>query len=314
MTQVPVVFMKRSTGAARIALLIAAWVLVLPLVRAQSSTAPLPPTYAQMRHNSGQSVVPVYDGWYPNPDGTFDMVFGYYNRNFQEHPVVPIGVNNSFSPGPDDRGQPGYFYPRLNRNVFRVQVPADWGTRELVWSLTINGKTERAPATLLPEWEIERVWEFGGGGDEKNQPPSLTVAPAFTVRLPERLTVSAAVTDDGLPTPPTRRPRILNQGQDAFPTLHKGEKGPVNVPLAPAMPRPPQQGLSVGFVLYRGPAAVRISPSTFQTLGVRTGGSVAATVTFSQPGTYVLRGVASDGPRRDVKLVTVTVTDSGTPP
>ena len=36
---------------------------------------------AQIRYSSGQNVVPVYEGWERNPDGSFNMVFGYMNRN-----------------------------------------------------------------------------------------------------------------------------------------------------------------------------------------------------------------------------------------
>jgi hypothetical protein len=30
---------------------------------------------------------------------------------------------------------------------------ADWGKKELVWTVTIHGKTERAVGWLQPEWE-----------------------------------------------------------------------------------------------------------------------------------------------------------------
>src|SRR5689334_6449652 len=34
------------------------------------------------QYNRGQDVVPVYEGWMPNPDGTYTMYFGYFNRNY----------------------------------------------------------------------------------------------------------------------------------------------------------------------------------------------------------------------------------------
>ena len=43
-----------------------------------------PAAAAQMAHNRGQNVVPAFEGWEANPDGTFSMVFGFFNRNCQE--------------------------------------------------------------------------------------------------------------------------------------------------------------------------------------------------------------------------------------
>src|SRR5580698_4217022 len=70
------------------------------------------PTFAQVPEMTGQDVVPVFEGWESNPDGTFEMYFGYMNRNFEENLVIPIGAENGFSPGGADRGQPTFFYPR----------------------------------------------------------------------------------------------------------------------------------------------------------------------------------------------------------
>ena len=38
-------------------------------------------TELHIRYNSGQGVVPIYEGWERAPDGSFNMVFGYLNRN-----------------------------------------------------------------------------------------------------------------------------------------------------------------------------------------------------------------------------------------
>ena len=73
-----------------------------------------PSTSGQLQYASGQSIAPEFAGWVANSDGSFDMVFGYMNRNYEEHPHVPIGPNNKFEPGEIDRGQPTYFLPRRN--------------------------------------------------------------------------------------------------------------------------------------------------------------------------------------------------------
>src|SRR5260370_33649461 len=73
----------------------------------------LPPTYGvQTRFNTGQDIVPSFDGWFRNADGTFTMVFGYMNRNYQEEPIAPAGADNKAEPGPTDQGQPPFFPAR----------------------------------------------------------------------------------------------------------------------------------------------------------------------------------------------------------
>ncbi len=64
-------------------------------------TAPLAPAAA-----NGQTATPAFEGWYRNPDGTFSLSFGYYNRNTTEVLSVPIGPDNFVSPGDPNQGQP----------------------------------------------------------------------------------------------------------------------------------------------------------------------------------------------------------------
>ncbi len=98
------------------------------------------------------------------------MVFGYFNRNYVEEVIVPVGPANNLEPEGPDLGQPAYFYPRVHHFVFRVNVPKDWGTKELVWTITANGKTEKAYGSLAPRWEIDPLVEIqnsGGGGPDE---------------------------------------------------------------------------------------------------------------------------------------------------
>ena len=96
----------------------------------------------------GQNVAPVYEGFWKNADGSYDLFFGYYNRNWEEEIDVPVGPGNNLDPGGPDRGQPTHFFPRRNQFVFKVRVPANFGSKEIVWSLTSNGVTESAYGTL----------------------------------------------------------------------------------------------------------------------------------------------------------------------
>jgi len=40
---------------------------------------------------TGQSVTGAYEGWYQNPDGTYSLLVGYFNRNQKEALDIPVG-------------------------------------------------------------------------------------------------------------------------------------------------------------------------------------------------------------------------------
>src|SRR5690242_18185398 len=63
-----------------------------------------PTAIPQTKFDSGQDTQPYFEGWIKNADGTFDMVFGYFNRNWKEEPIVPAGEKNSVEPGGPDKG------------------------------------------------------------------------------------------------------------------------------------------------------------------------------------------------------------------
>jgi hypothetical protein len=287
------------------------------LLPALLATAPLlaqtQSTEVHIKYKSGQVVVPVYEGWERVPDGTFNLVFGYLNRNHVEELSMPVGAENNFEPGPADRGQPTYFYPRENHFIFRVNVPKDWDRKkELVWTLTAHGRSEQARATLLDIWEIDRKVEVAnnGGGVQvsnvliaKDQPPVVTIAPMARATVGTAVTLSADVNDDGIPAGmKPRPPRPLE------PALRgSGPPSPVNVPL-PQRPRPPQGGgLSVLWLVYRGPAGVSFDPEGY--VKVADGKSVVK-ASFTQPGTSTIRAFAHDGLLRTPADLKVTVDDA----
>jgi hypothetical protein len=257
----------------------------------------LPTVNSQTQFSSGQDIVPAYEGWLQNKDGTFTFVFGYFNRNWKEEPAIPAGPDNKLEPGAPDQGQPTWFLPRRQPWIFRVQVPKDWGQRELVWSITAHGRTEKAYAQLLPEEQIlERLIMTRGnlnpGEDDPNQPPSLSIAPVASASLANPVTLTALVTDDGLPRPHAPR-----------------EPRPGGIPQAQtnnAAARP-KAGLSVTWLEYRGPAKV-----TFDEAGpiAVTNGQAVTTAHFSVPGTYVLQAMATDGALQTSASVTTMVREA----
>ena len=162
-------------------------------------------------YRSGQHVEPAFEGWRPNPDGTFSFMFGYMNENWEEEPTAPVGEDNFFSPGDADRGQPTHFLPRRNRFNFEVTVPADWGDRELVWTLNVNGVERKAYATLRQDYLVDNMViasETGSLGAGTSSPESRANVPPVvmvqgdlvrTARVGEPIKLVTSVWDDGLP-------------------------------------------------------------------------------------------------------------------
>jgi hypothetical protein len=259
----------------------------------------VPSNAASQTYRSGQNLQPVFEGWEQNSDGSFNMVFGYLNRNYEEHLNIPVGPDNFLEPGDPDRGQPAYFYPRRQRFVWRVRVPADWGDKELVWTVTAHGRTDRAVGWLVPEQIIDEqvvaMNRSGGGAPEiANEAPLIELLEGQhrTVALDEVLTLTTVIEDDGVPAvraarnsrPPGRRNAL---------------------------------GLRLAWVQFRGPGSVIFDPFTPPMADHTPGwtppalpedGTVVTSARFSEPGTYVLRGMADDGYLYTPTDVTVIVT------
>ena len=284
---------------------------------------------AQLSYQRGQNVSPAYEGWEENDDGSFNLVFGYMNRNWLEELDVPVGPENNISPGPADQGQPTHLLPRRNRYVFKVRVPADFGDQELVWTLTTRGKTEAAYGTLQLDYKLDYMViasETGAIGpgftteaSRANTPPTITLVgdPVRRVGVGQSVTLVARITDDDLPATRSRRQRPAG---DDPPTLTATQL------------RPPSRftvqkvnGLHLSWFVFRGESEVTFDPPQIKTWeDTRTGanspwaplfsmpegpedGEWTVRVTFDRPGTYVLRGRADDGGLYDDTDVTIIV-------
>jgi hypothetical protein len=281
----------------------------------------------QQHYARGQNVVPVFEGWERNADGTINMVFGYMNRNYEEEVDIPVGPDNMISPGPVDQGQPGHFYARRQEFVFKVRVPGDWGDKDLIWALRSAGKIEKAYGSLLATWEIGNlVYQENrkGAGDvtypeQPNRAPTIEMVGSARrmAAVGETLSLSVEVTDDGYPIPRAR------PVQPARPTDAFGIDGPrVESPLTQAVVKL-DRGVRLGvtWVLYRGgPGMVTFNPMRVPVVSVGPpsvapaagplSGKATTTATFSQPGTYQLRAYADDGVLTTAVDVVVTVQGS----
>jgi hypothetical protein len=265
-------------------------------------------TSAQVSLPTGQNIAPVYEGWEQNPDGSFNLVFGYFNRNWEEEIDLPVGPDNTLEPGGADQGQPTHFFPRRNRFVFRIPVPKDFGKQELVWTLTSHGKTERAYATLKPDYFIDDIviqnnngaGGAGGGSPDTigNKAPMLTVEGDKSrrrVSIGQPVSLTALASDDGKPKPRPMPPPLSRAAQSS-----RGTPNTAN-------------GLRLSWYVYRGAGKVSFDPPQIKVWEdyrdgenspwsagwaappVPPDGKWVTRVTFSEPGTYVLRCLAHDG-------------------
>jgi hypothetical protein len=258
---------------------------------------PLPTEIPEVRFNSGQDIVPYFEGWIRNPDGTYDLVFGYFNRNWKEELTIPAGPGNKVDLNGTDAGQPTYFLPRRQRWIYRLRVPADFGNKEVSWTITAHGRAETAYGNLQPAEEInDRVVSSNGslnpGEGDPNEPPSITISRNQTATVSSPLKLDATIRDDGLPKP--RPPRTTPR-----PAPTGGFAAQVN---SNAQERP--RGLTLMWLQYGGPGK-----AIFEKTGAIavTDGQAANTVRFTEPGTYRLRAIANDGALSTTADVVVTV-------
>jgi hypothetical protein len=311
-----------------------------------------------LTYTKGQNVSPAYEGWEQAPDGTKYFLFGYMNRNWEEEVDVPIGPDNGFNLGGVDQGQPTHFLPRRNRFVFRVKVPNNFTVKdELIWTLTVHGKTEKAFATLRPDYIVDDVVKasetgaLGAGTSSpevrSNKPPIVSVqeVKVRSVKAGEAITLVSEVKDDGIPKPRDLARVAAAQARAAAQAA--GAAAPATAPSAPGAAAPPAAasplrnaamspptritvgknlGLHVSWFLYRGPGKVTFDPPQVKAWeDTRAGanspwaplwsapplpsdGRQEVHVTFSEPGTYVLRCRADDGALVADEEVTITVT------
>jgi hypothetical protein len=244
------------------------------------------------KFKSGQDVVPYFEGWIRNADGTFDLVFGYFNRNWEEELAIPAGPDNVVEPGGPDRGQPTYFLPRRQGWVYRVRVPANFGKNVVTWTIKAYG--ELLPVEEITERIIMTRGNLNPGDDDPNKPPTMTIAPIGAATIGAPLTLTARVSDDGLPKPRPVAPSRASAPGDATTIQAQANSS------APTRPR----GLTVTWMQVRGPAKVafdRSGPIAVQD------GKVETTARFPERGTYVLRATANDGALSVPTDVTVTV-------
>jgi len=201
---------------------------------------------------------------------------------------VPVGPDNGFSPGSADQGQPTHFLPRRNRFIFRVKVPDGFKEKdELIWTLTTHGKTEKAYASLRPDYIVDDVVKasetgaLGAGTSSPevrgNKPPVVKIdeVRSRNVKVGQAVTLVSEVKDDGIPKPRNLARVAAAQARAAEQTTATTTPATGTTPPAAAAATPPRNpamfpptritvgknlGLHVSWFLYRGPGSVTFDP------------------------------------------------------
>ena len=284
--------------------------IVLSLSAAALAQSPPPKSSATqeiysntVRYSSGQSIQPVFEGWSRNPDGSFDMWFGYLNRNYEERLNIRVGPDNGFNG--EDMGQPEFFESRRQQFAFKVTVPSTFPKdRDLIWTIKANGVTLKAFGCLWPVWEIDQHTISANRGsrtavdfdEPPNEPPRVVDPPApQTIEVGKALALSLSVSDDGNPKPRTDRgARVAG----------------IKNPNAVAEERPLNQSLRVSWTQWRGPGIATFDPKVVRV----TDGKATTNVKFDKPGVYVLRAYAEDASMHTPHDVSVTVLAASSSP
>ena len=217
---------------------------------------------------NGQPLIPYFEGWFPNPDGTKTASFGYFNLNTEETFDIPIGTDNYIEPEEYNGVQPTHFMPapsergrnRRHESTFAITVPGDY-PGQITWTLRAQGIT-------IP-------------GDS-----------SFDTDAYEMLDIESATSSPVSPNmrvgdSPLARGRV---GPEAGPiTVRIGE----SLPLEVGLDLFGRESSIVTWYHHQGPGEVTFAQERFEVEGAPEGEVQLQTLaTFSEPGDYVLRVTA----------------------
>jgi hypothetical protein len=213
---------------------------------------------------SGQNVIPVFDGWFENSDGSYTLCFGYFNLNTEQSLDIPLGPQNRIEPSEYDGLQPTHFDPvpdpsltskyRHHWCVFSVTVPDDFGSGDITWTLTSQGDELAVPGALRPEYILEEPTSSGRGA----------IAPFLRL-------------EEAAPAVQGRRGVWLGPL-----TVRANEPLPLNAWILHAEP-----GTWLQWTKHQGPGEVVFNEPEMR-LDVAEGLATTLAI-FSQPGSYIVR-------------------------
>ena len=226
----------------------------------------------QMIRPSGRPIVPVFEGWFQNPDSSYTLSFGYISMNLEEGLFIPVGPDNFIEPAELNGQQPTYFqpiHPRIRRpwNIFMIRVPKDFGEQRVTWTLRNHGETYTTPGHITRRDYIVET----------------PIAPA-----------RAASANTGAYAPKMRFDPSAEWawGLSGVHTTMSARVGqPLEIPVYVNAGETLSQGAEeswLWWILYSGPTTVTFSESEVQIPLTNREGVGRTQVTFSEPGEYVL--------------------------
>jgi len=229
---------------------------------------------------SGQPVIPLFDGWYPNPDGSHGLCFGYFNLNTEQDLDIPLGPDNFIEPAAFDGYQPTHFMPIPSQSdgysrryycVFSATLPPGSESGRVVWTLRLDGESYSVPGHIGAEdYKIENP----------DQPGRSSVAPL--IRFLD-------------PAGPGGRGRDGDVAAGPF-TAGIGVPLSLRISVSEPMTDNPHSGFTRVTALWakhQGPGNVSFAP--IDQMAISDGVEILTTATFSEPGDYVLRVQAFEG-------------------
>ena len=244
------------------------------------------------------------ESWWEGPAGTYNFMFGYFNRNAKEEVDIPIGPDNHIDPA-GDYGQPTHFYTRRHWGVYVLTLPKDvaLGAKKPAWTLSVHGVKSVIPVSTEPIYVLHPFSDTGTGNtpptislDEKGLsvqgPKAVIVSRTANVATPLPITVWAADDERSL-RPGTPAAGAGGAAAKAGPPPATGVGPPVGAGAAR-----PIGPVGVIFEKLRGPGEVTFANDKPPVERIENGdipikekfnGKTSTTAMFSTPGEYVLR-------------------------
>jgi hypothetical protein len=232
-------------------------------------------------HEAGAGVTGAFEGWFKFPDGSYGLLLGYFNRNTKQELDIPIGPENRIEPGGPDRGQPTHFLSGRGWGMFTIKMPSNFGDGKLTWTIVANGQNMVIPASLKPDYEISPFAEAAVG----NTPPVVGFEEhGSTVQGPGGLIVE----------------RSLKFGSPLELTTWVSDDAKLTTSSG-APPKNLGPPVTLHWSKYRGPGTVTFTaerpevqkldrPDRKATFN----GKATTSVTFGEPGEYMLHLTAND--------------------
>lgn len=216
---------------------------------------------------SGQPVIPLFDGWYYNPDGTFELCFGFHNLNTDQEIEIPFGPDNFIEPARFDGLQPTHF----------DEVPSEYRRRFCVFTIHLDD-LEEAPAI---------VWTLRVGGQTYSVPGSSSVHYRMDeLEQSSRGNSAPLVRFDGLEEGEHRGRMMVLDDWTVSATIGV----PVSLEYTVTDPNAIPLGVTrVVWGKHQGPGPVEFGPEDDRVETESVSFSHATTATFRDPGEYLLR-------------------------